>query len=136
MIALMLAIFRLVGIVLIVFSIIRLLKLKKIEKWGVQAEAEVVEMKENKVRTGRQVYDEYTPILEYTIAEKVYRTAALASQGDIRYKLGYIVKIRCEPDNPEEILIPGDRRYYFNPVLFGIAGIMIEILVFLLIRFL
>ncbi len=135
MIALMLVIFRFVGIVLIVFSIIRLLKLKKIEKRGVQAEAEVVGMKENKVRTGRQVYDEYTPILEYTIAEKVYRTAALASQADKRYELGYIVKIRCNPDNPEEILIPGDRRYFFNPVLFSIAGIMIEILVFLLIRF-
>lgn len=136
MIAVMLVIIKFVGIVLIFFSIIRLLKLKKIEKRGVQAEAEVVGMKENKVRTGRQVYDEYTPILEYTIAEKVYRTAALASQADKRYELGYIVKIRCNPDNPEKILIPGDRRYFFNPVLFGIAGIMIEILAFLLIRFL
>lgn len=135
MIALMLAIFRFLGIVLIVFSIIRLLKLKKIEKCGAQAEAKVVRMKENKVRTGRQVYDEYTPILEYTIAGKVYQTVALASQGDKRYELGDTVKIRCNPDNPEEILIPGDRRYYFNPVLFGMAGIMIEILVFLLIQF-
>ncbi|WP_369693296.1 DUF3592 domain-containing protein [Acetobacterium wieringae] len=132
----MLVIIRVAGIVLIIFSIIRLIKLKIIEKRGIQTEAVVVGMKENKVRTGRQVYDEYTPILEYMIAEKVYRTAALASQGDKRYDLGDIVKIRCKSDRPEEILILGDRRYYFNPALFGIAGIMIEILVLLLQRFL
>ncbi len=135
MISMMLVIIRVVGIVLIVFSILRLTKLKIIEKSGIQAEAVVVGMKENKVRTGRQVYDEYTPILEYTIAEKVYKTAALASQGDKRYDLGDVVKIRFKSDNPEEILILGDRRYYFNPVLFGIAGIMIEILVLLIQRF-
>lgn len=132
MIVLMLAIFRLVGIVLILFSIIRLIKLKKIEKYGIQVEAVVVGMKENRVRTGRQVYDEYTPILEYTIAEKVYQKTALVSQGDIRYEQGHVVQIRCKQDNPEEFLVPGDRRYYFNPALLAIAGIMIEIMAFLL----
>lgn len=132
MIVVMLAIFRLVGIVLILFSIIRLIKLKKIEKYGIQVEAVVVGIKENRVRTGRQVYDEYTPILEYTIAEKIYQKTGLVSQGDIRYERGHVVKIRCKEDNPEEFLVLGDRRYYFNPALFAIAGIMIEIMVFLL----
>ncbi|KAF5073866.1 DUF3592 domain-containing protein [Acetobacterium wieringae] len=136
MISLILVIIRIVGIVLIIFSILKLMKLKIIEKSGIQVEAVVVGMRENKVRTGRQVYDEYTPILEYMIAEKVYRTAALASQGDKRYDLGDIVKIRYKSDRPEEIMIPGDHRYYFNPALFGIAGIMIEILVLLTQRFL
>ncbi|AWW26066.1 DUF3592 domain-containing protein [Acetobacterium carbinolicum] len=135
MIALILDILRYAGIVLIIFSIVRLIQLKKIELNGVDVEAVVVHIKENKVRNGRQVYDEYTPILEYTIAQKVYHKAALASQGDKRYDMGDIVQIRCKPDDPEELLILGDRRYYFNPVLIGVAGIMLEILFFLLMQY-
>lgn len=80
MIVLMLAIFRLVGIVLILFSIIRLIKLKKIEKYGIQVEAVVVGMKENRVRTGRQVYDEYTPIQEYTFGVDEFEIGHISNQ--------------------------------------------------------
>ena len=55
----------------------------------------------------------YIPILEYTIAEKVYHTSALATQGDKRFELGQIVQIRCKTDNPEDVIIVGDRRYFF-----------------------
>lgn len=131
MIAFMMVVFRYVGIVLIIFSIMRLIQLKKMETSGVEVEAVVVTMKENKVRTGRQVYDEYTPILEYTIEEKVYHTDALATQGDKRYELGQIVRIRCKTDNPEDVLIVGDQRYFFNAVIIGIAGVAMEILPFI-----
>lgn len=132
MIAFIMVASRYVGIILIIFSIMRLIRLKKMEINGVEVEAVVVEMKENKVRTGRQVYDEYTPILEYTIAEKVYHTNALATQGDKRYELGQVVRIRCKTDNPEDVIIVGDRRYFFNAVIIGIAGVVMEILPFLL----
>lgn len=131
MIAFLMVVFRYVGIVLIIFSIMRLIRLKKMEINGVEVEAVVVEMKENKVRTGRQVYDEYTPILEYTIAEKVYHTDALATQGDKRYELGQVVRIRCKTDNPEDVIIVGDRRYFFNAVILGIVGVAMEVLPFL-----
>lgn len=128
MMAFLMVVFRYVGIILIIFSIMRLIRLKKMEINGVEVEAVVVEMKENKVRTGRQVYDEYTPILEYTIAEKVYHTNALATQGDKRYEPGQVIRIRCKTDNPEDVIIVGDRRYFFNAVILGIVGVAMEIL--------
>lgn len=136
MIALMIEVFRYLGILLIIISMVRMIRLKSIEVKGLEVEAIVVGMNENRVRTGRQVYDEYTPILEFVVAGKVYQKTALASQGDKRYHLGQVIRIRCKPGNPEDFLIPGDHRYYFNPVLIGMTGIMIEVLVFLLIRFL
>lgn len=136
MIALMIEVFQYLGILLIIISMVRMIRLKSIEIKGLEVEAIVVDINENRVRTGRQVYDEYTPILEYVVAKKVYRKPTLASQGDKRYHLGQVIRIRCKPGNPEDFLIPGDLRYYFNPVLIGMTGIMIEVLVFLLIRFL
>lgn len=130
--AILMVAFRYAGIVLIIFSIMRLIRLKKMEINGVEVEACVVKMKENKVRNGRQVYDEYIPMLEYTIDEKVYHTNALASQGDKRYEMGQVVRIRCKPDNPEDFIIVGDRRYFFNAVILGIAGVVMEILPFIL----
>lgn len=131
MISFMMVILRYVGIVLIIFSIMRLIRLKKMEIKGVEVEAIVINMKENNVRTGKQVYDEYTPILEYTIADKVYHTNALVSQGDKRYQLGQVVRILYKPDNPEDIMIQGDRRYFFNAVFIGIVGVAMELLPFL-----
>lgn len=128
----MIAVFRDGGIILIIVAIILMIRLKRAESNGVEVEAVVVNVKENKVRTGRQVYDEFTPILEYTIADTVYQSEALASQGDQRYEIGQVVRIRYQPDNPEDVMVVGDRRYFFNAAIIGTIGVLIEILTFLI----
>lgn len=130
--AMMIAVFRYVGIILIIVSIILMIRLKRTESNGLEVAAVVVNVKENKVRTGRQVYDEFTPILEYTIADTVYRSDALTSQGDQRYEMGQVVRIRYQPDNPEDVMVVGDRRYFFNAAIIGTIGVLIEILTFLI----
>ncbi len=120
------------GIILIAWSLIKLLRIRKLESQGIAVEAVVVKIKEYKVRTGRQVYDEYTPLLEYTIAEKTYQTEALSTQDDGKYQLGQLIRIRCQPENPEKIMIVGDRRSYFSAALIGIGGVMIVVLIGLL----
>ncbi len=130
--AMMIAVFRYGGIVLMIVSIILLIHLKRTESNGIEVEAVVVNVKENKVRTGRQVYDEFTPILEYTIADTVFQSEALASQGDQRYEMGQVVRIRYQPDNPEDVVVIGDQRYFFNAAIIGSVGGLIEILTFLI----
>jgi len=120
------------GIILIVWSLICLIRVKKQDSYGVELEAIVVELHQNKVRTGKAVFDEFTPILEYTIADGIYHAEGPTVQVGTHYQLGQTVLIRCKPEKPEKIVAVGDRSGLFNLVLIGICGLLMEILSFLL----
>ena len=120
------------GSMVLILALIWFIKSSKNDTFGEPIEGTVVEIQERKIRTGKLVYNEFTPMVEYTSEGVTYRLNAPSSRGDTKYKLGQVIQMRYKPEKPERIFVVGDRSATLNAALLGILGVMMEVLGFLL----
>ncbi len=118
------------GLILIFISLVLARSYQQIKTRGEACKAVVVAHKNRIVRTGKQVYTLYIPIIEYQIKNKIYRKEGPSSQGKNIYHLGQTLMIQINPQKPEKFIVPGKNHDLLNIICIFGAGFMLVILSF------
>lgn len=115
--------FILIGLLIFLFGIISFIKLKKVLKYGIRTEGEIVNIKIEKTKS-LQGADELSDIYyKYEIKYKDSSNVKIVKWSDFqtqcKYEIGNIVEVIYKKDIPEEFIIfPSTQKRLFIIFLF------------------
>lgn len=94
--------------------------------------AVIVSVKKRVVRTGKQVYTLYIPMIAYQVGDKRYQKEGPSAQGESVYQLGQSLMIQINPKNPEKFIISGKNHDALNIIHIFSLGLMLVVLSFII----
>jgi len=111
-----------VGIFSIGAAIHVLLLKRSLIRDGGRTTATVLRTERQRMRTGSKSGWTYVPILEYTVDGHTYEKE---HHGNIRpkYKDGETLEVMYRKDNPEKVMVVGDKLQYVGSAVFILAGV-------------
>jgi hypothetical protein len=111
-----------IGLIILVFGIIQLLKTMKLVKNGIKMEAAITDVKKKKSTSQDEdgytsTTDMYYPVFSYTYNGEEYTKESFVGVSNSRkYKVGNMIKIVFLGDNPEKAKVHSVFNLWFIPV--------------------